>query len=287
MSSTPPPPPPPGDPYGQGPSEPGPPQQGPGPDHGQAPPPPPPGGGYGAPPGGGYGDGGGYGGYGAQPPSGGYGGYGGQPPASPAWSVGEAVSYGWDKYRANLGQVLLAILIVVAVNAVLQFVGYSVNDSLVLSLVFNLVSFVVTTVVSAGIIRGALDLTEGRPIEAGQVLTPPRLPQLLVLAVVTGVLVTVGLVLCVVPGLVVLFFTAFSTYFLMDRPDLDAIGAIKASFGLVKDNVGPVLLWFLTCIGLFIAGLLVCFVGLLVALPVIYIGTAFTYKRLTGQAVAT
>ena len=79
--------------------------------------------------------------------------------------------------------------------------------------------------------------------------------------------------------------TAFSVYFLVDRPELDAVGALKASVSLVKDNLGTVLLWMLTCFGLAVAGALACLLGLLVAFPVIYLGTAFTYKRLTGQPV--
>lgn len=263
MSETPPPPPPP-------------PSDGSG--YGAPPPPPPPGGGYGGGP---------YGGdpYGG-PPSGGspYG--GGVPtPGVPAWSVGDAVSFGWRKFQEHLGQILLAVLIVFVANAILQGIGYAVGDSLVLSLLFNLVSWVVTTVLSAGIIRAALDITEGRKPEAVQVLTPPRLPQLLLLGVVTGVLVTVGLVLCILPGLVVILLTSFSTYFLLDRPDLDAIGALKASVNLVKDNLGSVLLWFLVCFGLVLLGAILCLVGLLVTLPIVYLGTAYTYKRLTGQQV--
>lgn len=212
--------------------------------------------------------------------------YGQQPPpVSPQWSVGEAVSYGWAAFRRNLGQVLIAVLVVIAVNAVLQLVSLAAGDSALLGLVFNLVSIVVTTIVSAGIIRGALDITEGRGLEVASILTPPRLGQVVVLALVTGIATTIGFLLLILPGLVVLFFTAFSTYFLMDRPDLDAIGAIKASVTLVKDNVGSVLLWFLTCLGLVIAGTLACLVGLVVALPVVYLGTAYTYKRLTGQTV--
>ncbi|MAO81661.1 hypothetical protein [uncultured Nocardioides sp.] len=269
MSSTPPPYPP-GEPGGSG------------PDYGQTPPPPPP------PPGGGYG-----GGYGTPPPSGppaggGYGGgYGGAP--SPQWSVGDAVSFGWRTFKANVGPILLAILVLLVVNGALQALGSAFGDNIPLTLAFGVLGWVVGTVLSAGVVRGALDLAEGRGIRQDFIMAlfqPPKLPQVLLLGLLQGVIVTVGLILCVLPGLVAIVLTAFSVYFLVDRPDLDAIGSLKASVSLVTGNLGSVLLWMLTCLGLAIAGTLACLVGLLAALPVIYLGTAFTYKRLTGQPVA-
>ena len=196
------------------------------------------------------------------------------------------MGYGWNKFRDHLGQILLAVLIVVAVNIGLQAVGFAVGDSLVLSLVLNVVGFVVTALVSAGIARTALDITEGKQVEGAKVLNPPNLPQVLIYGVITGIAVTVGLILCVLPGLAVLLFTAFGVYFLVDKPGVDAVAALTSSFNLVKDNIGPVLLWALTCFGLVLAGALACGVGLLVTLPIVYIGSAFTYKKLTGQPVA-
>ncbi|WP_300578438.1 hypothetical protein [uncultured Nocardioides sp.] len=272
MSSTPPPYPP-GEPGGSG------------PDYGQTPPPPPPGGGYG--------DGGGYGGgYGTPPPpgppaGGGYGGgYGGAP--APEWRVGDAVSFGWRTFKANLGPILLAMLVLFIVNGAFQGLSSVFGDNVVLTLVFGVLGWVVSTVLSAGVIRGALDLTEGRGIRSDFIMAlfqPPKLPQVLLLGLINGVLITVGLILCVLPGLVAIVLTAFSVYFLVDRPELDAVGALKASVSLVKDNVGTVLLWLLTCFGLAVAGALACLLGLLVAFPVIYLGSAFTYKHLTGQPV--
>ncbi len=267
MSSTPPPYPP-GEPGGSG------------PDYGQTPPPPPPGGGYG--------------GYGTPPPpgppaGGGYGGggYGGAP--APQWRVGEAVGFGWRTFSANVGPILLAMLVLLVVNVALQGLGSAFGDNIPLTLVFGVIGWVVGTLLSAGVIRGALDLTEGRGIREDFIkalFSPPKLPQVLLLGLVNGVLITVGLLLCILPGLVAIVLTSFSVYFLVDRPELDAIGSLKASVSLVTANLGSVLLWMLTCLGLVIAGTLACVVGLLAALPVVYLGTAFTYKRLTGQPVA-
>ena len=62
--------------------------------------------------------------------------------------------------------------------------------------------------------------------------------------------------------------------------------AIKASFTFVKDNFGNILGLALLSFLIMIAGLLLCFVGVLAAWPIVIIAQAYTYKVLRGQPVA-
>jgi len=246
-----------------------------------APPPPPPPPSYGEP----SAD------YGAPPPTGGYGGPAyPPPPAGPAgaggYSAGTAWKYGWDKFIANVGQVLIAVLVLFAVNVVLSILGRLVSDSLIVIWVFSLASWVISMIIGAGIVRFALDITEGKQLNPATLLTPHKLGEVIVASLLIGVLTFVGLILCVLPGLAVMYFTAFTLYFLMDRPELGAIDAIKASFDFTKNNAGSVIIWFLLSIATWFVGALLCGIGLIVAIPVVLIGTAYTYKTLNGQPVA-
>jgi hypothetical protein len=250
---------------------------------GYAAPPPPPGG-YGAPPppAGGYGAP--YsGGYGAPPPAGGY----GAPPTGPGdYSVGNAWSYGWTKFTANIGPILVAVLLLVGVQVAVQVLTYIVSDSLVISWLFSLASWVLSMIIGAGLVRAALDITAGRSVDAAQLLSPHKLGDVVVVSVLTGLATFIGLILCVLPGLAVMFFTSFTLYFLMDREELGAIDAIKASFEFTTKNAGNVIVWFLLSLATWFVGLLLCGVGLIAAVPIVLIGTAYTYKKLTGQEVA-
>ena len=95
----------------------------------------------------------------------------------------------------------------------------------------------------------------------------------------------VGTILCYLPGLVVGFFTSYSLYFVMDK-GLAPIEAIKASVNLVKDNLGTTIVWYIVGGLVAGAGAIACGVGLLVTIPIFLLGTAYTYKHLTGQPVA-
>ena len=244
---------------------------------------PPPSGGYGeAPP---------------PPPSGGYGepappppppSFGGAPPVGGgSYSASTAWGYGWRKFTANIGQVLIAVLVLVAVNIVLNVLGRIVGgDSYVVYWVFSLASWVVSMIIGAGIVRFALDITEGRQLNAATLLTPVKLGDVIVASVLIGLATFVGFILLVIPGLLVMFFTSFTLFFLMDKPELGAIDAIKASFEFTKNNAGNVIVWFLLSLATWIVGLCLCGVGLIVAVPVVLIGTAYTYKTLNNEPVA-
>jgi len=82
------------------------------------------------------------------------------------------------------------------------------------------------------------------------------------------VLTFVGLILCILPGLAVMFFTMFWGYFVVDK-NMGPMDAIKASVDLVKNNVGAVIIFLLLSWVVTFVGFIALCVGLLVALPVV------------------
>ena len=72
----------------------------------------------------------------------------------------------------------------------------------------------------------------------------------------------------------------------MDRK-LGAVDAIKASIDLVKNNLGPAIVWMLLALVCAIVGAIACGVGLLVAIPVILISQAYTVRALTGGQISS
>ena len=213
------------------------------------------------------------------------------PPAGPggagAYSVGTAWKYGWDKTISNFGQVILAVLALFAVQVALNLISYAVDDdNFIVRGLFGLASWVLSLIIGAGIVRYALDVVEGRQLRAATIFTPEKLGDVVVVSVLTGIATFIGLLLCVIPGLLVAYFTSFALYFLMDKPELGAIDAIKASFHFTKDNAGNVILWFLISLATAFVGALLCGVGLLLAIPVVLIGTAYTYKTVNNEPVA-
>lgn len=253
------------------------------------PPPPPPGDGYGAPPPGAPGPG----------------------PDGAPWQLGDALSFGWAKFQANVGQILLSALVLIVAMGVVGAVGFGLTAlltsesecrfdatgelvcdggsgfvaSLVVSALVSALLLLVALVVGAGLVRASLAVTEGRPFQFSDVVRTDKLGQVVTAAAIIAVLTFVGTLLCYLPGLVVGFATSYTMYFVMDR-DLGAVEAIKASVQLVLDNLANAVVWYLVGGLVAAAGFLLCGLGALVTVPVVLLGTAYTYKRFTGQQVA-
>ncbi|MEO5663530.1 MAG: hypothetical protein ABIR39_09615 [Nocardioides sp.] len=108
--------------------------------------------------------------------------------------------------------------------------------------------------------------------------------QVVIASLILAVATIVGIVLCVLPGLAVMFLTAFTLHFIIDK-QLPAIEAIKASISFVMANAGTLIVFFLACLAAYVVGALLCGVGLLVAIPVVVIAQAYAYRTLRSEQV--
>ncbi|WP_162598665.1 hypothetical protein [Nocardioides gilvus] len=250
------------------------------PDYGQAPPPPPPGG---------------YGGQG--------GGGGGGGDHSGPYSAPTAIGYGWKKFTENIGIFLLLTFVMFAVSIAISVVvglltgglsAATTDDSGLAaftggfspsSLVTNALTSLVTVIFWAALVKAALDVVSGVKPTLGSAFSDIDWVQVLIASLIISVLTTIGTALCVLPGIIVGFLTMFTLFFIIDKKR-QSIDGLKDSFTLVTQNIGSVILFILLAIAVSVLGLLACCVGLLVALPVITIAEAYTYRRLQGEPVA-
>jgi uncharacterized membrane protein len=157
--------------------------------------------------------------------------------------------------------------------------------AMILSFLFGALAFVANLVIQSGIIKASLALTRGQKIDFGSAFNGINWGQVIIASLIIGVLTFVGLVLCILPGIVVIFFTSYTLYFVIDRGQ-DAVTAIKSSVALVKDNIGVLLLFFLASFAAYVVGACLCGVGLLAAIPVVVIAQAYTFRTLTSDPVS-
>jgi uncharacterized membrane protein len=248
------------------------------------------------------------GGYGAPPPPYGSAPYGAQPADPHAWDLGAALSYGWKKFQENAGQIILGALVLFAGLVVVGIVVGIIQSILIdpgglnletgepeegsgwfaqvlVGAISSAIFLIVAQIIGAGIIRGALGITEGRPFQVGELFRTDRVGPVIVTSLIIGAATFVGTLLCYLPGLIIGFATSYSLYFVIDK-NMQPVEAITASVNLVKDNLGNTIIWYIVGGLVAVAGVIACFVGVLVTIPVVLIGTAYTYKKLTGQQVA-
>jgi uncharacterized membrane protein len=228
-------------------------------------------------------------------------------------NIGEAFSWAWNKFSKNAAPLIVATLIYGVIVGVLYGIIYAValllapdpvsyydssgsGFSYSYSAGFGAASFAVLVlgglvlVVLIGAIQSAylgalLDIANGEQVAIGSFFKPRNVGSVVLGALIVGVLVSIGYVLCVLPGLAVAIFTIFTTILIVER-NLAPIDAIKASIDIVKANFVQVLLVWLIFGVITTVGSLLCGIGLIVAVPVATLFLVYAYRKLSGGQVA-
>ncbi|MFI9511394.1 hypothetical protein [Nocardia sp. NPDC052566] len=222
----------------------------------------------------------------AAPPYGGQQTYG-QPMASTGLDVGNALSYGFEKFRANPGPwvavTALGFVIYLVYLLVVQIVNP--NDSLFALLLIFLAVLVATWLLQGVMVRGALYETDGNKPAFGSFFRFVNAGNVLLTALLAFILTSLGSALCLVGALIVGMLLMFALHFVVDQ-DEGPFMALKSSASLVIANIWPLLLLTAAVIVITVVGTLLCLVGLLVAGPVSVIAVTYAYRTLTGGVVA-
>lgn len=205
-------------------------------------------------------------------------------PSGAAFSPGAAISYAWNATMKNFGPLVLMTLVILVIQVSLQL-AFGGGDGPI-ALVISIATSVVSLILAMGLIRAALRVTDGGKPDLSQLTETDQLGPYIVQAILVGIAIGIGLLLCILPGVIAAVLFAFAGYVVIDARDGDAVGAIKRSFALVKGNFGPVLGLMVLLILINIAGALLCVIGLLFTYPMTSVAFAYTYRTLNGQPVA-
>lgn len=195
----------------------------------------------------------------------------------PTPDVGAAFSYGWNKFVANIGDLLVIWLIVIAVNVIFNL-GGQVVDSLVLSTMISFVGWIVSLVVQIALIRVGLLITAGKAPTPEAAFDTKVLVPFIIGSLLYGLAVFIGFFVLCVGALVAAFLFWFYGYFIVDQ-EQDPVDSLKSSMQMTTKNFGT--------FGLFaIAAVLLSCVTCGLAAPIVQIAAAYMYRTANGQPVA-
>ncbi|WP_431958495.1 hypothetical protein [Nocardia lijiangensis] len=200
--------------------------------------------------------------------------------------VGHALSYGLEKFRANLAPWLGITALGVVIYLVFVLVVQTLEPNSLLPLVLLFLAVMAALwLLQAAMVRGALYETDGVEPVFGSYFKFVNAGNVLLTALLAFLGTWIGLALCVIPGLVVGVLCMFALHFVVDQ-DLGPFDAIKSSATLVVHNIWPVVLLALSVAVITFLGLLLCGIGLLAAGPISILAVTYAYRTLTGGRVA-
>ncbi len=198
-------------------------------------------------------------------------------------AMGEAVNFGWDTMKANflffIG-LLVAILIIVGVPS---FIGNRAQDSPAIVVAFSLLTFILELVVGLGVIRITLKFVDHETVEFGDLFSAAGyFFSYLIASILYGLMVGIGTILLIVPGIIVAVIFYMYQYSIVDR-GLGPIEALKRSAELTRGVRWDLFLFMLLLAGINILGALALGVGLLVTTPTTMVALAHAYRQLDRQ----
>ena len=214
---------------------------------------------------------------------------------SKALTVGDAVGYGWARFKANpwtwIGAVLIAAVIQSVLNTLFGERSALRVDTFGQS--FWTVNWIIGSILATVCrlphqrrARARRPRRGGRAAPAlGAFFRFANVGNVILASILVGVLTAIGFILFVIPGVIVAFLSWWTLQFVIDR-DEPAIEGIRSSFRAISSQAGTLLLLALALIGINILGAIPLGLGLLVTVPLSIIASTYAYRVVSGGGVA-
>jgi hypothetical protein len=201
----------------------------------------------------------------------------------PSFRIGDAISFGWDRFKDNVGILLGTIAIAIAIDIGFLILSRGVNGGLA-GVAIGLASWAVSVVIGMGVIRIALKITDGETPEIEDLFVfDINFVAYAVTSILFGIAVVLGLLFFIIPGIMIALAWGFYAWPIVDR------GALVGESLTVSANITRGHRWHLMgygiVLGLFNILGFITLVGWLITMPVSIIATAYVYRHLSGDPV--
>jgi uncharacterized membrane protein len=203
------------------------------------------------------------------------------------FSKGEAIRFGWDRMKGNLGFFIVFLIILFFVEFFFSGFAGLFEDSLpLLAFIFNVGSWIVSIISSIFVVKIGLRLYGNDQIGSYGFLSfsSSLFFKYLLGYILYGLAILIGLILLIVPGVYLAIKYQFVPYLIVDK-GMDPIEAFTESAKMTNGQKWNLFLLILLYILILFVGLLALGVGLLVAAPIVMIAQAYVYKKLSSNAV--
>jgi len=200
------------------------------------------------------------------------------------FSIEEALKFGWEIFRKNLGFFVLLLIIVGLLFILPDIITKQLRKvSPLLGFIFDILSFILSILISMGLIKIALRFCDQEKGKFSDLFTSyPLFFKYLFSAILYGLIVLGGLILLIIPGIIWAIQFHFYDYFIVDK-GVGPIEALKRSSAITKGVKWDLFSFILILGAINFLGALAFFVGLFITIPITMIAEAFIYRKLLAQ----
>ena len=200
------------------------------------------------------------------------------------FSKGEAISFGWNTMKSNLGffiGLLIVCGLLFTVPAIIA--GTALETNVFLGVILYIADIALTIVISMGLVKIALRFCDNEKGRFKDLFSQYRLFfKYLLASILYSLIVLGGYVLLIIPGIIWGIKFWFFDYFVIDKK-LGPIEALKRSSAITRGVKWDLFVFFLMIFGINILGALALVVGLFATIPTTMVAVAFVYRKLLAQ----
>src|SRR3712207_588883 len=133
------------------------------------------------------------------------------------FDMGEALGFGWNTFKANVGFFIVLVIIVGVVEAIPSGLQ-SASDNASVDLIASLLGLMVGILVQIGTTRIALKFVDGQRAELSDLFSRYGVfVSMLIASIIVGFAVAIGMLLLIVPGIIIALIWCMYGYIIVDR----------------------------------------------------------------------
>jgi uncharacterized membrane protein len=207
----------------------------------------------------------------------------------PAPTVSGAFGHGWVIMKKNFPELLLVLFIEMLLSIPVGLTPYIFNMQYTEHFTTGLFDFIYSLLILMPVGYGMswvfLKAVRGEPFQVQEIFFAyQRFGNVLLANLLVAIIIGIGIVMLIVPGIIFACKLAFVPYLVMDRK-MEAVDAIRESWHMTTGHAGTIFLMGLTCIPVVLGGIICFFIGIFPA--VIWINLAFATIYLVVDDMAS
>ena len=194
-----------------------------------------------------------------------------------SFSKRNAIGQSWQRFKERPFFLIGLVLITTLVAGVLEFAIQDVETGGI-GLLLVLLNFFIQMLIGMGITLIMLRVYDRTETHYGDLFEPVRLFwKYLVVVVLTMIVVLVGTLLFIIPGIIASVALFFAPYLVIDR-NMGPIEAMKESLHITNGHKWNIFMLGLIVAGLNLLGFLALGVGLLVTVPLSWLAAVYVFR---------
>jgi len=198
------------------------------------------------------------------------------------FSQREAIGFGWDVAKKNIGFFVIAAIISIIAEGIPQGLQ-QVTEGNPISVIFALIGLSVSVVINLGWIRIALRFCDNEKPEYGDLFSQyPLFFRYLGAGILYILIVLAGFILLVVPGIIWAIQFNFAFNLIVDKK-AGVMDSLRMSSAITRGVKWNLLVFALALLGINLLGALALFIGLLWTIPASFVASVYVYRKLLVQ----